>query len=56
MVCLDVPDGKQLVLQLESEGIDIDARPGAGVRVGPHACATEDECDGVIQSLARRLT
>ncbi len=56
MVCLDVPDGKQLVLQLESEGIDIDARPGAGVRVGPHPCATEDECDAVIASLARRLT
>ncbi len=56
MVCLDVPDGKQLVLQLESEGIDIDARPGAGIRVGPHACATEAECDAVIASLARRLT
>lgn len=55
MVCIDVPEAKQLVLHLESEGIDIDARPGAGIRLGPHACATEDECDAVIRSVARRL-
>lgn len=55
MVCIDTPEPKQLVLRLESEGIDIDARPGAGIRLGPHACANEDECDAVIRSVVRRL-
>jgi kynureninase len=55
MVCIEVAGAKQLVLELEREGIDIDARPGAGIRVGPHACATEDECDTVIRSVVRRV-
>lgn len=51
MLCVDVPDGKHVVARLAEEGIDIDARPGAGIRIGPHACSTLDECD----ALARRL-
>jgi selenocysteine lyase/cysteine desulfurase len=34
-------------------GIDIDTRPGAGIRVSPHPCNTEQECDRVIDELAR---
>jgi kynureninase len=51
-VCLDVRDPDLAVDALEWAGIDIDTRPGAGVRVSPHACNTEEECDRAIEALA----
>ena len=51
MLCVDVPDAKHVVERLASEGLDIDARPGAGVRIGPHACSTLEECDAVVDRL-----
>lgn len=53
MLCFDVADGSSVVEHLGSLGIDIDTRPGAGVRVSPHPCNTEEECDRVIDALAR---
>lgn len=52
MICLDVPHGAEIVDALEAVGIDVDWRPGAGIRVGPHACHREDECDRVIDAIA----
>ncbi len=56
MVCIDVPDGKRLVAELAVDGIDIDARPGAGIRLGPHPAATFEQCDHVVERIAARLT
>ncbi|QRN96241.1 aminotransferase class V-fold PLP-dependent enzyme [Archangium violaceum] len=53
MLCFDMEDGAVLVERMAALGIDIDTRPGAGVRVSPHPCNTEEECDRVIDELAR---
>jgi kynureninase len=52
MLCMDAPNAEAVVARLEAEGIDIDCRPGAGLRVGPHVCCREDECDRVIDAIA----
>ncbi len=52
MLCFDVDEGNTVVDQLSLLGIDIDTRPGAGIRVSPHPCNTEQECDRVIDELA----
>jgi kynureninase len=52
MLCLDAPNAEAIVAKLEADGIDIDYRAGAGLRIGPHACAREDECDLVIDAIA----
>jgi len=51
MLCLDVPDPAGVVRSLEAIGIDVDSRPGAGLRVGPHPCATEGECALVLERI-----
>jgi kynureninase len=53
MVCLDVPDAEVVVERLEAMGIDIDSRPGAGIRIAPHACNTEEECDRAIDAIVQ---
>ncbi len=55
MVCIDTPNASELVTQLAEIGIDVDSRPGAGLRIGPHACVTEEECDAVIDAIRPRL-
>jgi kynureninase len=52
MLCIDAPNAEAIVEQLEGEGIDVDYRPGAGIRVGPHVCHRDDECDRVIDAIA----
>lgn len=52
MICVDVPDAPAVVAALAEEGIDVDVRPGAGIRVGPHPCATPEECDLVVDRIA----
>jgi len=54
-VCLDVPEGEAVVAALEAQGIDIDFRPGAGLRIGPHWCQREDECERVIDAIAEAM-
>jgi kynureninase len=53
MLCFDMDEGPSVVERMASLGIDIDTRPGAGVRVAPHPCNTEEECDRVVDELAR---
>lgn len=52
-VCLDVPNAAGVVDALEPLGIDVDYRQGAGVRVAPHYCQREDECDRVVDAIAQ---
>ncbi|MDC3959956.1 aminotransferase class V-fold PLP-dependent enzyme [Polyangium jinanense] len=52
-ICLAVEEGERIVAELARDGIDIDTRPGGVLRVGPHACNTEEECDRVIDAIGR---
>ncbi|HEX8825349.1 MAG TPA: aminotransferase class V-fold PLP-dependent enzyme, partial [Archangium sp.] len=52
-LCVDMDEGSSVVERMAALGIDIDTRPGAGIRVSPHPCNTEQECDRVIDELAR---
>jgi DMATS type aromatic prenyltransferase len=52
MLCLDVPDAAAIEVALGERGIDVDYRPGAGLRVSPHFCHREDECDRVVDAIA----
>lgn len=52
MVCLDIADATGIAAKLAEHAIDVDARPGAGLRIGPHPCAREEEIDRVIAVIA----
>jgi kynureninase len=54
MICIDLEDAAAIVSDLAARGIDVDARPGSGIRVGPHPCVTPEECDAVIRAIAAR--
>lgn len=54
-VCFNVEEPAATVDALAAEGIDVDSRPGAGLRVSPHACNTEEECDRLLAALAKRM-
>lgn len=51
-ICLKIDDPAPIVRELSGRGIDVDFRPGSGVRVSPHPCITSEECDGFIHTLA----
>lgn len=51
-LCLDLESPEAVVDALEARGVDVDSRPGAGLRLSPHPCSTEAECDQVIDSIA----
>jgi kynureninase len=53
MVCFDLPEPSRLAATLGAKAVDVDARPGAGLRLGPHPCVTLDECDRVVDLVAR---
>jgi len=53
MVCLDVAEPARVVRELAAQGMDIDTRPGAGVRVGPFPCMSERECDDVVGAMSQ---
>jgi kynureninase len=55
MLCIDVDEPCTVVSRLAEQGIDIDSRPGAGIRVSPHPCCTEEECERVVAALARQV-
>lgn len=55
MVCLDVPDAKAIHERLGEAGFDIDERPNAGLRLGPHVCVTEAECERAVRLIAEEL-
>ncbi len=55
MVILDVPDANAIAERLREQAIDVDARPGAGLRLGPHPCVSVEECDRAIAAVAAAL-
>jgi kynureninase len=55
MVVADVPHADDVVEALAERGMDIDERPEAGIRLGPHYCNTEEECDRVLAALGKLL-
>ena len=44
-VIIDVPDGQAVSQQLILQGVIVDYRPGAGIRIAPHFYNTEQEID-----------
>lgn len=55
MVCVSLEARERVVEALEREGVDVDSRPGAGVRIGPHPFQTEAEMDRVLEALDRAV-
>jgi len=54
-VVFQVPDPPAILRILEAQGFDVDARPNAGLRVGPHPAATLEECDLIADAIAQAL-
>lgn len=52
MVCIDVPEPLEVARRLAERGIDVDARPNAGLRLGPHVCVTKEECELAVEAVA----
>jgi hypothetical protein len=53
MVCFAVSDPERRAEALRAQGIDVDTRPGTGVRMSCHPCITVEECDRAVEALAR---
>jgi kynureninase len=43
VVTLEVPNGREVVKELERREVLVDYRPGAGIRVAPHFYSTDDD-------------
>ena len=52
VVCLEIREPALVAAVLREEGIDVDTRPGTGLRLSCHPCNTEGECDRVLARLA----
>jgi len=52
MVCIDVREPERIASALAAEKIDVDTRPGSGLRVGPYPCLDEAECDHLLDRIA----
>ncbi|MCA9632897.1 MAG: aminotransferase class V-fold PLP-dependent enzyme [Myxococcales bacterium] len=50
---LEVSAQQRLVGQLSQAGIDVDFRPGGGMRVSPHPCATLDDVESAVSTISR---
>ncbi|HKS05597.1 MAG TPA: aminotransferase class V-fold PLP-dependent enzyme [Gemmatimonadaceae bacterium] len=50
-VAIDIPDGKAISRALGARRIEVDYRPGAGVRVAPHFYNTDQELDDVVAAI-----
>jgi selenocysteine lyase/cysteine desulfurase len=53
VVCLGVRDPGRVAGQLRARGIDVDSRPGTGIRLSLHPCNLHDEVDRVLAELRR---
>lgn len=51
IVVLGLPDEAEAASSLIERGVIVDARPGAGVRVGPHFYTSEEDLDRLRQGL-----
>jgi selenocysteine lyase/cysteine desulfurase len=55
VVCLGVRDPGRVAEQLRARGIDVDTRPGTGIRLSLHPCNLPDEVDHVVAELRRHV-
>jgi selenocysteine lyase/cysteine desulfurase len=53
VVCLGVRDPGRVAERLRARGIDVDTRPGTGIRLSLHPCNLPDEVDHVLAELRR---
>jgi kynureninase len=53
VVCLGIRDPGRVAEQLRARGIDVDTRPGTGIRLSLHPCNLPDEVDHVLAQLRR---
>ena len=53
VVCLGVRDPARVAGELRDRGIDLDTRPGTGIRLSCHPCNLHDEVDRVLGELRR---
>ncbi len=52
-VCLGVEQPETMVGELAALGIDVDTRSSLGIRVSPHPCNTEQDCDRLMAAVAK---
>jgi selenocysteine lyase/cysteine desulfurase len=53
VVCLGVREPGRVAEDLRARGIDVDTRPGTGIRLSCHPCNLHDEVDRVVAELRR---
>jgi kynureninase len=51
VVTLAVPDGREVVKELERREVLVDYRPGAGIRVAPHFYSTDDDVERTVAEI-----
>lgn len=54
-VCLEVDQAETVVQELAALGIDVDNRSSQRIRVSPHCCNTEEECQQLIESVVKLI-
>ena len=52
-VCLGVSHSALMVQELAELGIDVDTRSSLGIRVSPHSCNTEQDCQLLIEAVVK---
>ncbi|MCW5801415.1 MAG: aminotransferase class V-fold PLP-dependent enzyme [Deltaproteobacteria bacterium] len=52
MVCFDLPDPDRVVDDLAARAIDVDTRPGIGMRMSCHPCNSDADCDRLLGAIA----
>ncbi|MCA9648099.1 MAG: aminotransferase class V-fold PLP-dependent enzyme [Polyangiaceae bacterium] len=52
---LEVSAQQQLLRDLATAAIDVDFRPGGGMRMSPHPCAAPNDCDAAVSTISQLL-
>jgi selenocysteine lyase/cysteine desulfurase len=53
MICVGVDRPAEVSAELRERGIDVDTRPGTGLRVSPHALSSREELAVFVQEISR---
>jgi kynureninase len=53
VVTVDVPNGREIAAELARREIQVDYRPGAGIRIAPHFYTADEELDRTIEEIAK---
>lgn len=53
VVTLEVPNGREVVKELERREVLVDYRPGAGIRVAPHFYSTDNDVERTVAEIRR---